>query len=472
MVRNTVKFCLLTFFIFAHCSIFHTQVNARTDVRLDLEELTHAPEANCQGLALGEHQRIFEIDCNFQNRFMFSQLAEKQDKTSITHSPANFEPDAPPLPRPAKNLVSQSQRDGGSAFWPAATQRIRILRANLISGSAVTENNILKVIKWVRTEASQPVSTLSGKELLTPKNPRGSLTAMPKRLSIPIFLVSNRTITKINLEPMSRQHIPMFLVREQNVADSFDSEQMLKVQEIDGPESSISIEIEKLESDSYWQYYDDCDRWGVDFAMLLEQALSGQPFTTNFIDESESQVVRASFNQLSTNLQNRDSYLFQIRKLAELYPSILFSSIPPILDFNNESLTELIALGEFGFFEQLTIEPNLVFLRPPGPLTQALSTYQRLNPISIQRLVSNVQEQMNLRSLSRHIDEAQVAYSKQLDIFMVEAEKLNVKQKNRLRHQVADRITIVAEWLNAYAKVIRPPTAPLIASHAESLETK
>ena len=66
----------------------------------------------------------------------------------------------------------------------------------------------------------------------------------------------------------ARKLVPAIL----NLYRSKTEDELAILAEIDAAGPQSLIKIIGQQQDSYWQYYEDCDRWGVEFTLLLDEA--------------------------------------------------------------------------------------------------------------------------------------------------------------------------------------------------------
>jgi len=87
----------------------------------------------------------------------------------------------------------------------------------------------------------------------------------------------------VGLKSIASVNIPMFFVADIEAADStteraepesslMSDDEVTKDVFINESGAPRSIEPRQSDRDPYWEYYEDCDRWGVDFAKLIIKA--------------------------------------------------------------------------------------------------------------------------------------------------------------------------------------------------------
>ncbi len=106
--------------------------------------------------------------------------------------------------------------------------------------------------QWVLGKANERFMSISWCDI--PENSAQSL----KKL-IPLTLISHATcdLARANASP------------PETIAEEANARELVS-------EDPMRLELPVETQDSYWQYYEDCDRWGVDFASLLTEAIASQ----------------------------------------------------------------------------------------------------------------------------------------------------------------------------------------------------
>lgn len=208
------------------------------------------------------------------------------------------------------NLVDSIQFTTGNVkslcFW--AEEQLQAAQIQIASDGSKKRNheNSSSASDVDVDESLQPVAEKDSEVVESIVEPEISLEPISTR-KIPMFQVAIVDVVEadepasqsvkqeqVSLEPISGLPIAMFLVADVETseskiesekadeADANEAEVSGEVESadsvlpedlfIDQTESSISIELEQSDRDPYWQYYDDCDRWGVNFAKLVHEA--------------------------------------------------------------------------------------------------------------------------------------------------------------------------------------------------------
>ena len=473
MARITVRICLFTLIALSHSLILNNSAHARLELPLDYHELLYLPESKSAWQTESEFERYFKVDCNFQHRFELAIVSESRNEFSLESLITDSEFDAPPVPRPVEKVAVAAVDKMTDPFGSVPVHPIHTRQSSLMSNWRIAEQNIMGFCSWAGECIQPSVSIKSTNNLLPPKKRNWHLAPVQQRIALPLFVIANQPAKTQSLKSLARHHIPMFLVSGQS-ADELESLGESETQEVNATESPISIEVENDDSDAYWQYYDDCDRWGVDFAKLLFQAKLTEPTLNQFASSNRSFVVTASYQYEVSPVETEPFALnlMLFRTLTAQAPCLLLSSVPPIFDFKAQSLNELMAIGEFKLVEQLNEEPELVYVRPLGPITQLLVVHHRLAKKPVYHFLATLRDEIKVKSISCHIYQAQAEYSEHIEVLVVKAQQANRVRQNQFRHRVADQIAQLAGWLDDYADSLRPTEAPIVATNPTISETK
>lgn len=416
MLRITVHFCLFTLVFLSQFSCLKA---AATHVELpfELHELTYLPESDWEAPNASAHSSTLELldsTCNFSDRLKVALLSKpSKSEPAVAAKPniTSLVSDAPPIPRGvAKEFLGLSS---------IATQVI-------------------------------PMFTVASVEEEVELLPEPILGAA---ISIPMMLVPDSAQEQFS--QFTAIEIPFALIPANETELSIEEEDQVFSDDL-GSEVPVSIELQGDERDAYWQYYEDCDRWGVDFAKLLNEAMS--------VNEDEAQtrvasaVVPVSFED-STGIEepayNMTSGLFTL-------PSIgVFFALPPIMDIDRNTVHELgwakqlVLESEFVLVESHGVDQKLSNVCALGPIVQGLSIQKAINGASLAGLAEKT------RLILDSPDTICFAYQMHEEFYstlesLVDQNKLQIEaRQNEIRYSFANKLEIVAGWLDSWAESIR-----------------
>ena len=379
MLRNIVNFCLFTILLFSQL----TNLNATTvriDLDLDLRELSYIPEADDATWS----KRSTLLDqwvsaCNFSKRYEVATYELRKDLN--TAKPA-LVGDLPPVPRVA-----------------AKREPIVALKRNPLTEIP------LCLIRDSQTDSFISVSF--------------------ERVSIPMVLIPDS-----GNELTAAEELEVF-------AD--DVEAFPKELEAEIP---VSIELENDGVDPYWQYYDDCDRWGVDFAKLLSEGLSVADSTA----AHSYGIAPVSYEQVSTvSPASLGVCLFALSPMLTKERSVVD------LDWAKELVLET----EFVVLETEGIDLDFVHVRALSPVTQGILIGEPIAGSYLSGAVRNSKSLFNGETLSCNVFQIQQALFNNLESVVASGRAHHANQKVLYRNSIANQIQHVADVLNLVADSIR-----------------
>lgn len=449
MLRITVKFCLFTFLFFAQFSVINaTELRGR--LAIELEELVYPLESNSIGLNLGARPGLaieaLDASCQFADRLRVEDIirtqslkAKESDKSYLAI--ANEPNDAPPVPR----LISETPIESPSDTCVSAVNNCPSEFANAEARYSLEPISTTEIpmflIEDLVEDNSQP------KKL---REHKGLSIDLFERISIPVFFIQDTNdVTRSELS--GNDEMDIF---------SDDS----------NAEIPVSIEAEETR-DPYWQYYEDCDRWGVDFAKLLLEGIS-------IADEDTSSVVPASFEVSDSEFES-GTLITQLNLLGSTQSigSWIFS-LPPIADVKFQSVKELewsnsiLDEGSFLLTEHAGIDFDMVNVKALSPITQALVISHEVGLLDIHGLVNDAIWHLDLNSLDCVLYEIQADFFEPIEMMV---EKVNAHRKtshNAFRNALANQIHGMAWLLDELADSIRTDGSGSFTADANSTITK
>ena len=315
MAQSKAKICLfriLLLQLFA-VSLFAGQIAAatinQTDAHRDLEEieLEYATELRLASRFTSKFDAgsFYQTDCDFFERAkrldaktgLIPSPAESRESADLVLEQSDFPSDpetdgaqptvkmrAPTVDDLAAAEAGQSdevrhhQISPSRPVWETVSGFVAAQRARLSKSVRSAEHNFKGFYDWVDLRIDEA-------KLLAEKTDQKSKTVSASEqlsavrgIETPMFLIPDvkESFEVKDIEKAIAQRltlvIPMFQVVDAEVASEILESDIPGDLFTAKPHSPASIELEGPQRDPYWQYYDDCDRWGVDFAKLINDA--------------------------------------------------------------------------------------------------------------------------------------------------------------------------------------------------------
>ena len=265
---------------------------------------------------------------------------------------------------------------------------------------------------------------------------------------------------EVPLESMASVSIPMFFVADNEVAE-LEPESSLISEDVSNQDVFInetnapkSIEPWKSDRDPYWEYYDDCDRWGVDFAKLtleaqLEPAKESDGSRTDSASKSNHQN-RASLTAVGSPLlihnalfaNARSTWVLSLAAESELVAK-------PMMQMWREVLDQ----SEFRLVEEQQHEAILFRPQPQSPFVAAVLLGKPLC-YRLDVRASDLVGMLSASSLSYRIGAIQTQYADQIRQLSARSEAMRLSQRSQSLRLIAIRCRQLADSLDRFADSI------------------
>ena len=161
------------------------------------------------------------------------------------------------------------------------------------------------------------------------------------------------------------------------------------IEDLPVPIEEMPIKIKGDHQSPYWQYYEDCDRWGVEFSLLLKEAnlfnQNDAVHVTYLKEKKKTHVISVLSTTKETLLGNLNVFDFNTLDSKTLHPKPRFSVLgligsqnilgwsyatPRIANMASQSLKGPFELAEFFWIETRDINLELVYVQQLHPITQ------------------------------------------------------------------------------------------------------
>lgn len=257
MARITVNVCLCSIIFLWQYSLpsFGSIVFHLHDLPISVDEALAIPETEqmlCGERSVFSWENLVTSDCRISDSTLIT------DQTTILpKSVATCPAESQAVKSQAVNIAlpkCESELNGASLkpVWAAASRFVSSAKTIIIRSVRSTERRGIEICHWLGASATESMGSVSWSKV------RETSVKSVKRL-VPAVLISHPR-TALNPD------------------DEFSSESMDgEINETDSETDDETLFILPAETqDSYWQYYEDCDRWGVEFASLLIEAHRSQ----------------------------------------------------------------------------------------------------------------------------------------------------------------------------------------------------
>ncbi|MFK7768749.1 MAG: hypothetical protein AB8B55_16125 [Mariniblastus sp.] len=236
----------------------------------------------------------------------------------------------------------------------------------------------------------------------------------------------------------------------------------------------MPIELKGHDQHPYWQYYEDCDRWGVEFAKILKEAkllkrnvprIRNTPIANDamhvvFLKEKR----RDSINEISNfyrhdllrtvpgqnfdNITKKSQPKLSVMNLIGAQSVMAWASVSPrIAEITSNKFSDSFDSLEFFIIENHGIDFQMAWVEQLHPATHVLKF--GIAPLSNQ--ISKWNENKLSIFEIRFISELTISISKAIE----KSESERKIRRERYRHSLANRIEWASKKLDALASAIR-----------------
>ena len=376
--------------------------------------------------------------------------------------------------------------------WKAASEFVVTERKRLVETAGLTGQKVEGVCRWAgeriaasqiqvasgsfrqpgAVEASHSLAAIATVEIpmfLVPGNDvSGSIGAKLKSpdlaMPIPMFEVAivdqavadgkqslKAAATELDtkaqaalLEPPVSANIPMFLVDD--VATELPKDLFVGQNRPTVSVLASSIKLQRPARDPYWQYYEDCDRWGV--VIVEAQPLQATAATSGAQKRAESSDdVEDANHPVALGAK---ALLFQI--ISSNSELLLSYSLTPqrklVVDPLEQVLRSLIDHGEG--------PRQLAVLVPAQPLNPLLAAVLINKPLSERLGIGSLElaSLLNAKALSCQICELQNQYADRIDGLAARSLAMEASQRKKSLGFVAAQCRRLAKTLDRFADSI------------------
>ena len=498
MVQSKSRKCLFIFFLLSQIVVtclWASQVVASLAMPLDIErdlvevKFRHSARLNLaaqiEAEPLWAHGKFGDSDCQFFDRSQllgiesneFDLIPKLSGSFGVTKPDSKV--DISPQPRgcleeetkdsPTASLEASSKGtsvNGAQAeapifhqqnfdrkeFWLAASEYVIAGREGLVGTIGFAEHRIEGLYIWAaeKIEASQIQTVDDNSAAKSMANSLGEIEhslAAIERVVIPIFLVPDYDEHVALLNPPASASIPMFVVEDvvEDVQDSLPADLFADKTEVEVSFSADSIKLQTPARDPYWQYYEDCDRWGV----LIVEA---QP-----VDSAPGVPAK---NQTESDTETEDrSPAVALGPGALLY-HVIESNSNLLWAFSLSPQRKLIvkpieqSLGNFlDHSEEQRRAAALVPTQPTSPwaasklISKPALEQLRIGSLDLSSLLSG-------EALSQRIRNLQNQYGERIGELMARSQAMEVNQRNESLEFIASQCRRLARTINLFADSI------------------
>jgi len=263
----------------------------------------------------------------------------------------------------------------------------------------------------------------------------------PEPLEIPVLVIpAKRELHK--LEPIRQKEIPVWWIKA-----TTESEE-------DGIEEAFEPNTPAIEDESgrdpYWQYYEDCDRWGVEFAKLLHDA-DYKDFQTSVPTRNRFHIAFVSFEEKIADNDSQPNVSRTKLPITKLILKVVvdqnpawLNTIPKMADFYSlpisKSAYQFALDSEFIEVESRMINEELIHVKAMSPMAQAFAIHDLVSERSIAVLAKENLTEFDFSILSCYICEAQSNYSDLIATMLERSHKAKLVHRLRMQEEFASRI--------------------------------
>jgi len=392
--------------------------------------------------------------------------------------------------RSSFNEVVYATRFNVEGFCSWADQQIEFAQAQTASeeweNSSPVEHVAVKESSTLTTGAETPVVLVPGVEPIetrqipmfqivdTEEGPGNELQGQAVALksiasvNIPMFFVADIEAAQVSNSP---QVNPLSEVSVSNELEAVDSatkgaglgssrmsdDEVTKDGFINEAGAPRSIESRQPDRDPYWEYYEDCDRWGVGFAKLIIKIKPNHQNRANLTTVVSPFLIRSTL-AASTRL----TWVFSLASESERGDRQLM-----------QMWREMLAQNEFRLIEEQQHQAILFRPQPQSPFVAALLLGK---PLCYQLDIggSDLVGLLSTGSLSWGISELQLQYAGQIQELLVRSEAMRLSQRSRSLSLIATRCRQLADSLDRLADSISAGSGDVAtaAGNGKSVSTK
>jgi len=437
MARMTARYCMWTILFLSQLTLFRANAAeaSKHNLAFELDALLEIPESDVVNQTPHRFESILQTQCDFLSRYGSTNLRTEEPQHLV--EPLLFsrsaENDLPPRPAignsdflvaasinatcPIESCVADlCQSFGGPTkeganetfgkSWIAIWDFVASRRNYLTQSRRWIEQNVCYVADSVRDYAESTAKLVAFKAIET-FNPAVKPTPMTR--------VSHVKAVSENVVP------------ESVFADEI---------EVEAGEHSVAEPIQIDDStDSYWQYYEDCDRWGVNFAILLIQA----NVINSYCDVSSPAPDPCNSSGEGVSVA---------RILAANWRTAWLNAVPKSAISVQESVRNWIELCEFHFIELESVDLDALNLETKHPWSSVAIELHRRTCSGMQNRGETIGNPPTVFDSGRLVASIQVSQNRVTRIISSIVRKLESERLaiiSQLSQQIADR----AEWISA-----------------------
>ncbi len=309
MARMTAQYCLWTILFVSQMTLLRANaIEVRTHrLPIEIDHLLVLPAPHQSQFKSNQIGELLENHCDFLSRTMATNQPASQPRQTAEISPRRGvdENDLPPNPKlvDADQSLAEFASTCPMEFSDAADCQPIVPASN--------DTSIKKLGQYL-VETRQIVASHRDDLILAPRWLQQEIGAFDGRIRDSVSSVADLMVARINTafavpassqSPMTRVSHAKVIAQEVPTASTTES----IVEEI----GSGSIDVESINQESieefmtqpiniedsmdpYWQYYEDCDRWGVNFAMRLsEPSIANGDFDVELPSPNQNDEIAA-----------------------------------------------------------------------------------------------------------------------------------------------------------------------------------
>lgn len=333
MVPMTIKVSIFSLFILLNqtLSSHGSNITSQYDLPISINEMHLTAISDLDHPENHAHrgwEHFAMPDCQYAGRFLIGNPDADQPTTSKNAKPWITRNKAADSPSSHWNFDSLGQE----YLWSVTTRLWGTTKLLLSASWNSSRFHCLEFLRSVVCSATDSIQSFSWQVVQ-----RNATASIRKLLAAP-HVIQNRTATTDRAVTSASE---LTTTRSAHNNHAFESSNM----------NDSLIKLPEDSQDSYWQYYEDCDRWGVHFAGLVEL---GQD---NLLDEKRDVEV-ADNREIETE---RIGPHFSIPRLISLQNvSTWLYPWPRIKSHSSDLILRWLRLVEFNVVEGAETEFVLV----------------------------------------------------------------------------------------------------------------
>ncbi len=259
----------------------------------------------------------------------------------------------------------------------------------VITASERSLNAVKSELSKVNLLASQTISNLADNSIFSQSVLDGGNSKAIGSKTAPMINVSHRKLVKPPVEiveapknnPVEPSTVEAVIIEPSDVEPG-------NVEDFDG----MPIEIKREQQDPYWQYYEDCDRWGVEFSFLLREATLTNPnealqvsCTKDIEQQDVASWIESSVDSIFDRdivagkkadqfidnakvVENFEARSFSVTGLLSSQNVLVFAyTTPRLIRLATESMEDSLKTVEFFLVESRDIDFEKMMLQPLHP---------------------------------------------------------------------------------------------------------